>query len=290
MKKYNKIIITLCIVFGNLTFADLTQEEQKVYDKVISEIKNNYSLEYLKKQNPSSSVLELGKINLDTEYANLYTGDKNIHNYYNNTVGKGYATGYGDISGLNIAYGFGNSAGVDLVENIEFFDENDEKIEKMTNDQYENLPWEEKSKIRREITISRTTKKDNVLIPLWDLNTKKESAYSTAIGFVNAAYGAGSFVIGTHNAARGEGAFAGGKSSQAVNGKAFAFGENVKALGENSIAFGNETKATGRYSVVFGYKSNAYGDSSFAFGWEANAKGNNSIAWEITVWHLIMGQ
>lgn len=213
--------------------------------------------------------LRLGLIHFDGQHGNIYTSTE----FAQNTVGT-RSSYVGGIADSNIALGSGNVAGVEL-EAIK---------KKVVVDGGE-----------KEVTVDykRERKVGNgYIVPLWNIDTANQRNYSTAIGFINAAYGVGAFAMGQYSVAHGEGAFAGGWESKSTADKAFAFGDYSKALAEGAVALGKESEAYGDQSfaagngsqalagaaTAFGYKSKAQGSSSFAAGDEVDASGDYSVA------------
>ncbi|WP_337742961.1 hypothetical protein, partial [Fusobacterium gonidiaformans] len=207
----------------------------------------------------ANTIHEVGAFGIDKKHANIYT--MNMPGLpTHNEVGTEQTDYVGGISGSNIALGSGNMAGVELVP-IE------EKV---------MIGGEEKTFIKG---YERKRSGNGFLIPLWN---KKESGkgrtYSTAVGFINAAYGVGAFAIGQYSVAGNKSTFAGGLGAVASAEQAFSFGKQTKAMGENSVAFGEKSEAYGKNSFAAGRETKAKGDNSASFGNETEAIGGSSFA------------
>ncbi len=277
-------IIIIFLICGKIASADarddLTEDQKKVYDaikkdvskeiknSILGDIKINGSVLSFPKSPTDGNVngvteldgekhiLKLGLLHLDGYRGNIYMPGS----FGQNEVGTNRTWYTGGIAGSNIALGSGNMAGKQL-EAI---------TKKVTIDDSE-----------KDIIVDYKRKRNvtNYRIPLWNIKPSGEDrTYSTAIGFINAAYGVGAFAIGQYSVAGEEATFAGGWGSMATNKQAFAFGKKVKAMGEQSVAFGNESEAWGENSFAVGKQAKAKNKNAIAMGYSASASGKSSFA------------
>ena len=253
-------------------YAALTPDQQAVYNAVIQQLaqtSGKASLGKVKVDN-DKETLALGYVQWDGKHGNLYLGTKAA----GNEVGTSQTQYTHGIPGSNIAWGSGNVAGRALEAQTEEATVDGKKTNIITG-------------------YKRERQADGFSVPLWNINLSGDArSYSTAIGFLNAAYGVGAFSVGQYSAAGADSAFAGGYGALASAKQAFAFGKEVKAMGENSVALGekseawatnsfavgNTAKAQDVGAVAMGNNAVASGKSSFAAGVKSNAKAYSTVA------------
>ena len=239
-------------------YAALTPDKQAVYDAVIQQLaqtSGKASLGKVKVDN-DKETLSLGYVQWDGKHGNLYLGTTAA----GNEVGTSQTQYTHGIPGSNIAWGSGNVAGLAL----------EAQTEEATVDGTET----------NIITgYKRERQADGFMIPLWNINSSGDArSYSTAIGFLNAAYGVGAFSVGQYSAAGADSAFAGGYGAIASAKQAFAFGKEVKAMGENSVAMGEKSEAWATNSFAVGNTAKAQDVGAIAMGNNATASGKSSFA------------
>ena len=239
-------------------YAALTPDQQAVYDAVIQQLAQTSGKATLGKVKVDNDkeTLSLGYVQWDGKHGNLYLGTKAA----GNEVGTSQTQYTHGIPGSNIAWGSGNVAGLAL----------EAQTQKVTIDGTET----------NIITgYKRERQADGFSVPLWNINSSGDArSYSTAIGFLNAAYGVGAFSVGQYSAAGADSAFAGGYGALASAKQAFAFGKEVKAMGENSVAMGEKSEAWANNSFALGNTAKAQDVGAVAMGNSATASGKSSFA------------
>ena len=256
--KVMSCLVAFLLSFTGSAYAALTPDQQAVYDAVMQQLaqtSGNAALGKVKVDN-DKETLSLGYVQLDGKNGNLYLGTKAA----GNEVGISQTQYTHGISGSNIAWGSGNVAGLALEA---------ETKEAIIDGTKTNI-----------ITgYKRTRQADGFMIPLWNINSSGAArSYSTAIGFLNAAYGVGAFSVGQYSVAGADSAFAGGHDAIASAKQAFAFGKKVKAMGENSVAMGEESEAWAANSFALGNTAKALDVGAIAMGNNAVASGKSSFA------------
>ncbi|MDK8253169.1 MAG: ESPR-type extended signal peptide-containing protein [Dialister micraerophilus] len=250
------LILTSSVPFG--IHAALTQDQQAVYDAVMQQLAQTSGKAALGKVRVDNDkeTLSLGHVQLDGKNGNLYLGTKAA----GNEVGISQTQYTQGISGSNIAWGSGNVAGLALEAQTKEATVDGKKTNIITG-------------------YKRTRQADGFMIPLWNINSSGVArSYSTAIGFLNAAYGVGAFSVGQYSAAGADSAFAGGYDAIASAKQAFAFGKKVKAMGENSVAMGEKSEAWAKNSFALGDTAKAQDVGAIAMGNNAVASGKSSFA------------
>ena len=239
-------------------YAALIPDQQAVYDAVIQQLAQTSGKATLGKVKVDNDkeTLSLGYVQWDGKHGNLYLGTKAA----GNEVGTSQTQYTHGIPGSNIAWGSGNVAGLAL----------EAQTQKVTIDGTET----------NIITgYKRERQADGFSVPLWNINSSGDArSYSTAIGFLNAAYGVGAFSVGQYSAAGADSAFAGGYGALASAKQAFAFGKEVKAMGENSVAMGEKSEAWANNSFALGNTAKAQDVGAVAMGNSATASGKSSFA------------
>jgi|GEM_PF-3593198 len=239
-------------------YAALTSDQQVVYDAVIQQLAQTSGKATLGKVKVDNDkeTLSLGYVQWDGKHGNLYLGTTAA----GNEVGTSQTQYTHGIPGSNIAWGSGNVAGLAL----------EAQTQKVTIDGTET----------NIITgYKRERQADGFSVPLWNINLSGDArSYSTAIGFLNAAYGVGAFSVGQYSAAGADSAFAGGYGALASAKQAFAFGKEVKAMGENSVAMGEKSEAWANNSFALGNTAKAQDVGAVAMGNSATASGKSSFA------------
>ena len=239
-------------------YAALTPDKQAVYDAVIQQLaqtSGKASLGKVKVDN-DKETLSLGYVQWDGKHGNLYLGTTAA----GNEVGTSQTQYTHGIPGSNIAWGSGNVAGLALEAQTEEATVDGKKTNIITG-------------------YKRERQADGFMIPLWNINSSGDArSYSTAIGFLNAAYGVGAFSVGQYSAAGADSAFAGGYGAIASAKQAFAFGKEVKAMGENSVAMGEKSEAWATNSFAVGNTAKAQDVGAIAMGNNATASGKSSFA------------
>ena len=239
-------------------YAALTSDQQVVYDAVIQQLAQTSGKATLGKVKVDNDkeTLSLGYVQWDGKHGNLYLGTTAA----GNEVGTSQTQYTHGIPGSNIAWGSGNVAGLAL----------EAQTQKVTIDGTET----------NIITgYKRERQADGFSVPLWNINLSGDArSYSTAIGFLNAAYGVGAFSVGQYSAAGADSAFAGGYGALASAKQAFAFGKEVKAMGENSVAMGEKSEAWANNSFALGNTAKAQDVGAIAVGNNATASGKSSFA------------
>ena len=239
-------------------YAALIPDQQAVYDAVIQQLAQTSGKATLGKVKVDNDkeTLSLGYVQWDGKHGNLYLGTKAA----GNEVGTSQTQYTHGIPGSNIAWGSGNVAGLAL----------EAQTQKVTIDGTET----------NIITgYKRERQADGFSVPLWNINSSGDArSYSTAIGFLNAAYGVGAFSVGQYSAAGADSAFAGGYGALASAKQAFAFGKEVKAMGENSVAMGEKSEAWAKNSFALGNTAKAQDVGAIAMGNSATASGKSSFA------------
>ncbi|WP_288839777.1 ESPR-type extended signal peptide-containing protein [uncultured Megasphaera sp.] len=239
-------------------YAALTPDQQAVYDAVIQQLAQTSGKATLGKVKVDNDkeTLSLGYVQLDGKHGNLYLGTKAA----GNEVGTSQTQYTHGISGSNIAWGSGNVAGLALEAQTKEATVDGKKTNIITG-------------------YKRTRQADGFMVPLWNINSSGDArSYSTAIGFLNAAYGVGAFSVGQYSAAGADSAFAGGYDAIASAKQAFAFGKEVKAMGENSVAMGEKSEAWANNSFAVGNTAKAQDVGAIAMGNNATASGKSSFA------------
>ena len=256
--KVMSCLVAFLVSFTGSAYATLTPEQQVVYDAVMQQLAQTSGTAALGKAKVDNDkeTLSLGYVQLDGKHGNLYLGTKAT----GNEVGTSQTQYTHGISGSNIAWGSGNVAGLAL----------EAQTQKATIDG---------TKTNIITGYKRTRQADGFMIPLWNINSSGVArSYSTAIGFLNAAYGVGAFSVGQYSAAGADSAFAGGYDAIASAKQAFAFGKKVKAMGENSVAMGEKSEAWAENSFALGNTAKALDVGAIAMGNNAVASGKSSFA------------
>lgn len=239
-------------------YAALTPDQQAVYDVVIQQLAQTSGKATLGKVKVDNDkeTLSLGYVQWDGKHGNLYLGTKAA----GNEVGTSQTQYTHGIPGSNIAWGSGNVAGLALEAQTKETTVDGKKTNIITG-------------------YKRERQADGFMIPLWNINSSGDArSYSTAIGFLNAAYGVGAFSVGQYSAAGADSAFAGGYGALASAKQAFAFGKEVKAMGENSVALGEKSEAWATNSFALGNTAKAQDVGAVAMGNSATASGKSSFA------------
>ena len=270
--KVMSCLVAFLLSLTGSAYAALTPDQQAVYDAVIQQLAQTSGTAALGKAKVDNDkeTLSLGYVQWDGKHGNLYLGTKAA----GNEVGTSQTQYTHGIPGSNIAWGSGNVAGRALEAQTEEATVDGKKTNIITG-------------------YKRERQADGFSVPLWNINLSGDArSYSTAIGFLNAAYGVGAFSVGQYSAAGADSAFAGGYGALASAKQAFAFGKEVKAMGENSVALGekseawatnsfavgNTAKAQDVGAVAMGNNAVASGKSSFAAGVKSNAKAYSTVA------------
>ncbi|WP_288839299.1 ESPR-type extended signal peptide-containing protein [uncultured Megasphaera sp.] len=239
-------------------YAALTSDQQVVYDAVIQQLAQTSGKATLGKVKVDNDkeTLSLGYVQWDGKHGNLYLGTKAA----GNEVGTSQTQYTHGIPGSNIAWGSGNVAGLELEAQTKETTVDGKKTNIITG-------------------YKRERQADGFSVPLWNINSSGDArSYSTAIGFLNAAYGVGAFSVGQYSAAGADSAFAGGYGAIASAKQAFAFGKEVKAMGENSVALGEKSEAWATNSFALGNTAKAQDVGAVAMGNSATASGKSSFA------------
>ena len=240
------------------TYAALTPDQQVVYDAVIQQLAQTNGTAALGKAKVDNDkeTLSLGYVQWDGKHGNLYLGTTTA----GNEVGTSQTQYTHGIPGSNIAWGSGNVAGLALEAQTKETTVDGKKTNIITG-------------------YKRERQADGFSVPLWNINLSGDArSYSTAIGFLNAAYGVGAFSVGQYSAAGADSAFAGGYGALASAKQAFAFGKEVKAMGENSVAMGEKSEAWANNSFALGNTAKAQDVGAVAMGNSATASGKSSFA------------
>ena len=239
-------------------YAALTPDQQAVYDAVIQQLAQTSGKATLGKVKVDNDkeTLSLGYVQWDGKHGNLYLGTTAA----GNEVGTSQTQYTHGIPGSNIAWGSGNVAGLALEAQTKETTVDGKKTNIITG-------------------YKRERQADGFMIPLWNINSSGDArSYSTAIGFLNAAYGVGAFSVGQYSAAGADSAFAGGYGALASAKQSFAFGKEVKAMGENSVAMGEKSEAWANNSFALGNTAKAQDVGAVAMGNSATASGKSSFA------------
>ncbi|KXB88845.1 Hep/Hag repeat protein, partial [Veillonellaceae bacterium DNF00626] len=256
--KVMSCLVAFLLSLTGSAYAALTPDQQAVYDAVIQQLAQTSGTAALGKAKVDNDkeTLSLGYVQWDGKHGNLYLGTKAA----GNEVGTSQTQYTHGISGSNIAWGSGNVAGLALEAQTKEATVDGKKTNIITG-------------------YKRERQADGFMIPLWNINSSGDArSYSTAIGFLNAAYGVGAFSVGQYSAAGADSAFAGGYGALASAKQAFAFGKEVKAMGENSVALGEKSEAWATNSFAVGNTAKAQDVGAVAMGNSATASGKSSFA------------
>ena len=256
--KVMSCLVAFLLSLTGSAYAALTPNQQAVYDAVIQQLAQTSGKATLGKVKVDNDkeTLSLGYVQWDGKHGNLYLGTKAA----GNEVGTSQTQYTHGIPGSNIAWGSGNVAGLALEAQTKETTVDGKKTNIITG-------------------YKRERQADGFMIPLWNINSSGDArSYSTAIGFLNAAYGVGAFSVGQYSAAGADSAFAGGYGALASAKQAFAFGKEVKAMGENSVALGEKSEAWATNSFALGNTAKAQDVGAVAMGNSATASGKSSFA------------